>query len=111
MSASAQHDVLDPRDDWRSAFERAMALVYLIHARTCELEESNAELRALAGLDPPKPTLGAQWKTIKQVAHLTGHAESTVRSWIAAGRVEARKVGGRILVNSEGLPPRCETAR
>jgi excisionase family DNA binding protein len=72
---------------------------------------SNAELRALAGLDPPKPTLGAQWKTIKQVAGWTGNAESTVRSWITSGKIEARKIGGRILINAESLPPRCETAR
>jgi hypothetical protein len=98
-------------DEMRAALDRAMALLYLMHARTCELEQSNAELRALAGLDPPPPTLGAQWVSLKQASHLTDHAESTVRSWIAAGKIEARKLGGRTLINVESLPPRCETVR
>jgi hypothetical protein len=99
MEPTLAHEVDKPLldggpDDMRAAMDRVMALAYLLNARLAEVEQSNAELRALAGLDPPAPTIGAQWKTITQVAHLTGHAESTVRSWILSGKIEARKIGG-----------------
>ena len=53
-----------------------MAPLYLMHARTCELEQSKAELRARAGRDLPLPTLRANGKMVgpavkrEGVAHL-----------------------------------------
>jgi len=90
--------------------ERLLAVVYLLTARTASLEESNAEVRKKLSLDPPPPMIGAEWKTIKQVAGDLGFSQTTVRNWIASGRIASRRIGRAVLIDAVSLPPRrCET--
>jgi hypothetical protein len=86
-------------------------MLFLVNARLHEIERSTAELRALHGLDAPKPALGAQWVGLRQAAHLVDRSESTVRNWIGLHKIEARKVGGKTwMINAGSLPPRCGIA-
>ena len=62
MSATQLHegDSLDPSyAGLLAAFDAVCNTVFVMSARLHEVEESNAELRALLSLDPPKPTLSA----------------------------------------------------
>jgi excisionase family DNA binding protein len=88
------------------------ATLYVLNARLADLEASNAELRALAGLNPPPPAIGADWRSLKQAAGETGYSETTIRRRIERGKIEARHVGGHVLIRASSLPPRRgETAR
>ena len=92
--------------DVAARVEQLRAMLYLVNGRVAELEVSNAELRARLDMDPPAPSIGVDWMTIKQVSIDTGYAESTVRSWIASGKIEARAIGGKVLINAASLPRR-----
>jgi hypothetical protein len=71
-------------DDTDGRIEALAGVVRLQGALIAELVQSNAELREAAGLDPPLPTISAStdWRSIKQVAHVTGYSETQVRELI-----------------------------
>jgi hypothetical protein len=73
-----------------------------MHARTCELEQSKAELRALAGLDLPLPTLRANGKRSSKFARLTDHDESTFRS--SADETRLRQASTTISTSDPDCP-------
>ncbi len=61
------------------------------------LSDRLAELEGVASLDHEAET------TIKQAAHTLGHSETTIRRWLASGRIEGRKIGGRVLIKASSL--------
>ena len=106
VSPLHQHDSLD---DLSATLDRALTMLYLLNGRTYELEKSNRELRAFAGLDPPKPSIGPDWLGLKEAAFQTGLSQSGVRWRIATGKIEAIKRGGRLLIRAASI--NRETAR
>jgi hypothetical protein len=78
--------------------ERVLALVFILNGRVSELEQSNRELRAGLGLDPPGPALGSDWLALKQAAHAGGLSLAGMRKRIGRGEGEGRKIAGRWLV-------------
>ncbi len=74
-----------------------MALVRTLSDRVAELE----------GCDGP--ALPDAVTTIKSAAFTTGFSQSTIRMWVAQGKIVARKIGGAVLIDAASLPPRrCE---
>jgi excisionase family DNA binding protein len=117
MNATAAHDERERsksvNTDLSAERERDLdrALIYILNARLAEVEASNAQMRALLGLDPPPPAIGADWRSIKQAAGATGFSETTIRKRIARGEIEAIKVGGHVLIAAASLRRRGEKAR
>jgi hypothetical protein len=88
--------------------ETLTAFCFVLAARVAELECSNAQLRNAVGFDPLPPTISEStpWRSIKQVAHVTGYSETMVRELISQNRVVAQKVGGRWFINTAAPMPR-----
>jgi len=61
--------------------------------------------RLCAKLGATPPTIGDEWTTTKLAADATGYSQSQIRKWIKSGRVAATRVGGRILIRANSLPP------
>lgn len=87
------------RDDDRiAALERDVALLMALASVT------NGRLAELEG--SPAPIGDEAVTTIKGAAWATGYSETAIRKRIASGRIEARKVGGRVLVRTASLAAR-----
>jgi excisionase family DNA binding protein len=98
----------DQGDAGLSERERELdrALLVVLSARLANLEASNVEVRALLGLDPPAPAIGAAWRTIKQTAGELSYSQSTVRKMVASGRLRSVKLGGRVLIAADSIRER-----
>jgi hypothetical protein len=72
--------------------------IIALNAAIAELQSDNARLRAQL----PAP----EWLPLKLAASLCGVEYETVRAWCVAGKVEARRDGGRWSVNRESLKAR-----
>jgi hypothetical protein len=92
--------------DLAARVDQLLGVTFVLSARLAEVEASNREMRALLCLDPPQPTIGADWRTIKQTAGETGFSQSTVRAWVARGEVSARKLGARVLIDASTIARR-----
>lgn len=90
----------------RAEVDRLMAILRVMNARITELEASNAELRALQGLDIPPATIGEDWMTTKMAAHRSGYSKSMIRHFVATGKLKTDKRGGRVLIDPSSLPTR-----
>jgi Helix-turn-helix domain len=86
-------------DDVRAAFDRAMAMLFIMNGRLCETE---LQLRQLRG-EPSKPLVETQWTTIKQASGLTGFSRSGIRRQIAAGKIAGKRLGGRWIIDRASL--------
>ncbi len=74
----------------------AMALLRALSDRVAALEGS------------VEPALPDAVTTIKSAAFVTGFSQTTIRNWIAAERISARKVGGRTVIDASTLPARSK---
>jgi hypothetical protein len=73
------------------------------HAAIADLQRTVADLKArLEKLEQPPP----EWVPLKTAAHDSGIEYETLRTWAVAGLIEARREGGRWLVNVVGLRAR-----
>ena len=72
-----------------------MALASVTAGRLAELEGVTPRYDVDEGLT-----------TIKGAAWATGYSETAIRKRIASGRIQARKVGGRVLVRTASLTAR-----
>ena len=104
MTAEARQPQASPPDDTEARLESLAGIVRLQGAMIAELVQSNAELRRAAGFATP-------WRSIKQVAHLTGYSETMVRELIGQKRLVAEKQGGRWFIDTSGqMPHKRESA-
>lgn len=108
---AARASQLPPAPTEAQQIEQFDALCFVLNAHVADLEASNAELRAALNLDAPPPTLSAGWLTVKQVAYIAGLTQSGVRAWIRKRRVEGKKLGGRVFINSRTIPARPRISR
>lgn len=86
------------------SIEQMAARYFVLEATVAAHQQSIAELRTLAGLDPPPPILGLDWLVIKQAAWRIGKSETYVRKLIRQGRIEAVKRNSRWFVDARTLP-------
>jgi excisionase family DNA binding protein len=61
------------------------------------LSDRLAVLEGRAELDRDAET------TVKQAAHTSGHSQTTIRRWLANGKLQGRRLGGRVLVRVASL--------
>ena len=102
-----------PPPDADAQIEALVGICRLHSAMISELAESNRELRQEAGLDPPPPMISEStpWRSIKQVAYVTGYSEPMVRELISQKRIVAEKRGGRWFIDvSKPMPRKLESA-
>ena len=85
------------------SIEKVLAICYVLNARVADLETSNAELRSRLGLDPPPPTIGADWRVVKQAAGDLNCSESNVRKLIKAKKLDWTDRGRRILISASSI--------
>ena len=68
----------------------------------CRMHESRiAEIEGAPALDD-----ASAYTTLKGAAFLIDRSETTVRKRIASGRIQARRIGGRVLVKTASLTAR-----
>jgi hypothetical protein len=96
-----------PPDDTEARLDDLAGIVRLQGAVIAELAESNAQLRQVAGLDPPKPTINPStpWRSIKQICGSTGYSPTQIRELISQKRIVAEKHGGRWFIDTSGQMP------
>lgn len=70
-------------------------------ARITALEASNAELRAKLNLDPPAPSIGDDYMTLKQAAGALGMSINGVKYHARSGALGLRKIGHRVLIERQ----------
>ena len=94
MNATAAHE----RDDLNLADRIAaleadrslhLALLHVLSARVSELE----------GLAEPHDDVDGL-TTVKRAAGESGFSETTIRRWLAEGKIEGRRFGGRVMVRT-----------
>jgi hypothetical protein len=103
-----------PPPDTDERIEALTAACHVLAARVAELECSNVELRQAADLDPARPVISARtnWRSLKQVAGITGYSETQIRELIGQNRIVAEKHGGRWFVDvSAPMPHKLESAK
>jgi excisionase family DNA binding protein len=64
----------------------------LIEKRLAVIENLLIELK-----EKPEPTEN-RLLSVKQLSEFAGVSELTIRNWIKEGKVEAKRIGGRILI-------------
>jgi hypothetical protein len=67
--------------------------------RVARLEMFVGKICVALGTDPPPPTVGEAWSTIKAVAFDSGFSESSIRLWLDSGKIDSFKRGGHVFVN------------
>lgn len=95
MNATAAHD------DVAERLERVEADVGLLRMLVAVM---GGRLAGLEGAETPIDNEAIT--TIKGAAFVTGYSETTIRKRIKNGRIEARHVGGRVLVRTASLTVR-----
>lgn len=80
-----------------AAVERLTALNFILSGRVTALEDQSGDAT---------PSAEDVETTIKDAAFLTGFSESGIRQMIAKGKIGARKIGRRVLVNRTSLQTR-----
>jgi hypothetical protein len=101
MNATARDDVAH-----RDALDRIAALEADVSLLMALMSVATGRLADLEG--SPGPIDDEAVTTIKGAAWLTGYSETAVRKRIKIGRIEARKIGGRVLVRTASLTARRE---
>ena len=85
------------------ALDRIAALKRML--RSCGADAvTTGRLAGLEGAETPIDNEAIT--TIKGAAFVTGYSETTIRKRIKNGRIEARHVGGRVLVRTASLTVR-----
>src|SRR5450631_4259562 len=91
------------RPSMRREIAELREICQLQSVRISALEESNAELRAKLGLDPPAPGIGDKYMMLKQAADELGMSINGVRYHAHNGALRLRKFGRKVLVERQAV--------
>jgi hypothetical protein len=99
MTALPKDAQARPPPDVARQVEENTAEIAVLKDSVARLEMFVGKICTALGVDPPPPTIGTGWSTIKATAIDMGYSESMVRQWIEAGKIKMTRRGGRVLVD------------